>query len=695
MPRAAIAILLLFVATSASAAEQKLPAEAREAIDARDWKAAVPILTPLAKDASNEPANYWLGAAHHSLGQHGKAVHHLKRALKANPMCRPAAVMLARSVAELSLNDTYRVSNADPALEACPVDPDVLHWVGRAWMNKYFFAQWYGEAGEALKTRRSDFLRRAEATFRLAAALRPGDPAHQKWLAFALLRLRRYEEAAERAAKASSAGPGGWETYLVTSSAMTRLGRHAEAAQAFARARSARPALGKRVDFERGRALLSAGRFNEACESFCSAIRADKGYPFARHWLARSAVAAKDYGLAMWALKESHELDAKLIDDSYWAGRCAYGLKKFALAEKLFAKACAEPRRMGGRPNPDWIHYLGRARWALGKKKEAYENLTLACERRPRNLAFARWLFAAYVEDEEFYKAVMVARRIGGRGHAEEAARWLEAMLEKWPQPRFQDLMAKKYPHARAAMEMLGHLRYFRGRFFEAGYCFGKARCTKGRYVRTRAGWAFLVTGRTKQAETVFRNYLAADPVFHLYSSRITRHTQTEKDKDYGRFGLGAALAARRRWDEAYKAFDAIQRADWDHTRKTGLLWSAIGLKKNDAPALADPYTLLGLMANKQRGRNRGAEVLTVIPGSLLDGHEPRLRADDRILRVGDMRLGGMEQLKAFRESPIPDKPVKALVRRGEHRFEITVDYPAAVKKLPPAPGPEPEEGNP
>jgi tetratricopeptide (TPR) repeat protein len=369
------AVILLSLAGLALGAEHALPDATQKAIAERNWPELVKLLRPLAKDPAHEPANYWLGAALYSTNKPKEAWQYLANAVKANPHCRPAAVMLARCVAACSLNDTFRIHNGLPAIKAFPFDAEVNHWIGRAWMNKYFFAQWYGEAGDAIKTRRVDYLKSAATYFRKAARSREDYAENARWHAFVLLRLGRHEEAVEAARRAAALGPVGWETHVVASSALTHLGRHAEAGAAYARAKRACPHLGKRVDFERGRALYTARRYNEACDAFKAAIRADKGYPFARHWLARAAVAAKNYGLAMWAIAESHNLDAQLIDDDYWAGRCAYGLGRYALAEKLIGHACDRARRHGARPGTPWVHYLGRAQWGEGKKAEAYKNL--------------------------------------------------------------------------------------------------------------------------------------------------------------------------------------------------------------------------------------------------------------------------------------------------------------------------------
>jgi len=686
-------VLLCGIAAAAEPAGGGLPAEAAKAVEAGNWQQAVELLTPLAKDQANEAANYWLGAAHFYLGQMAQAQAPLQAAVKANPRCRAAAVMLAQCTAALCLSDTRRVSALDPALEAFPFDAEVAHWAGRAWMNRYFFEQWYAKTEEALAQRGRGYLLRAVQEFERAAKLKSDYAENERWLAFALLRVPRADQSAEHARNAVRLAPAGWETYVTMSSALTRLGRHEEAARAFEGAQLASPAMSTRMNFERGRALLIADHFTEAADAFRATIYADKGYPFARHWLACAAVPAKDYGLALWAVKESRMLDAKLIDDAYWTGRCAYGVQNYELAEQLIGKAVAEARGFGARPGSEWLHYLGRTQWALGKRDEALKNLALACERRPGDLAFARWLFAAYVENDDLYKAVMLCDQVADSGNRDAAGAWLEAMLKKWPGPRFKDFRAKKLPHDRAAREVLGNIRYEQRRYFASHYWFEAAKCcAKGKYTRTRPAWAALRTGRRDEARRIFREFLTVDLVFRLRKSSMVKHKQNDADRDYGRLGLGTVLALDGKWEESYANFAAITRESWEPMKTSGMLWGAIALKKPEARQLADPYTLLGMIHNRNCGRDRGIEILAVLPGTLLDGHTPAIGMDDRLVRVGEMSLGHKDQLKEFREADIPTKPLKALIRRGTREFEITLDYPAALKRLP-APPAKVDEG--
>ena len=677
-----VCIWLLVGFPTLRAAEPALPAEAAKAIQAGNWEQVVTLLTPLARDEKNESASYWLGNACFMLGKMPEAQAALTNALKANPRCRPAALMLAQCTAELCTGGRARMTPLEPALAAFPFDAEIAHWAGRAWMNKYFFSQEYKRDGKELEETGREYLDAALSEFERAGLLRPDYADNERWLAFALLRTDRCQEAVEHAKNAIRLEPVGWEVYATLSSALTRMGRDVEAAEAYETAIAACPAMRNQIDFERGRALLAAGHFNEAVQALKGVLEADKGYPFARYWLARAAIAAKDYALAMWAIKESHMLDAELIDDYYLAGRCAYGLKRYDMAEQLFARSISQAEEAGGRPSPDWIHYMGRTQWALGKKADAFKSLELACERSPDNVPYAEWLFRAYVADNELYKAVMVCNQLAQHGQPDAAAEWLQAMLKKWPQPRFEDIQAKKYPHAQPAREVLGHTYYKQERFFSAVYWFGEAKCAAGKFVRTRAGWASLHAGQPDAAEKVFRNYLAADEVFLLNKASVVRHKQTETDKDYGRLGLGTVLARQGKWDESRKAFEAITKEDWDHMKKTGMLWADMALKKPGARQLADPYTLLGMMDGGQYGQNNGIGVLAVLPGSLLDGQTPAILPDDRVACIGEMHLGSAEQLKALRASQIPTQPVQALIRRGEYEFEVTLDFPSALKKL-------------
>ena len=149
---------------------------------------------------------------------------------------------------------------------------------------------------------------------------------------------------------------------------------------------------------------------------------------------------------------------------------------------------------------------------------------------------------------------------------------------------------------------------------------------------------------------------------------------------DSARLGLGFAELVRGNLDAADEAVEPITKESMLVDRDTIRFW--INLRRADGTARErlDPYTALGLCANRfYRG---GSEVLYIVPGSLLDGTRPVLRPDDRIWSVGDWRLDDGDAVTAMREADVPEGVVPVRVFRDSHEFEVEIDYGAVHAAL-------------
>ena len=673
---ASSAICLTFLACVASPAagqeQPKLPDEAVKAIDAEDWPKAIELLAPLAKDEKNALANFHVGAAYYAQGKRNEAVAHLVRAMRADPACRATAMMLARCASGEGADPSTRLPGYVSELqEAWGFDGDVVHCVGCAWMNKFLWKR--SKSIDLLSRGRDAALANAVECFRRAEELGTTMNDNDRWLAFLHYRDDNHAEALKHALRAAKTAQAGYEVYLIIGGSLVGLARPVEAEIAFAEAKRLAPGKAPVIEYERGKALCAAGRYNEALQAFSWVLSKSWDQYNVRHWLGEAAFGAKDYRLALWAFIESNKVDGR-IDDLYYMGRCAYAMERYDLAEKYFQQAidayCAKMKTRGKDVNGPslWVHYLGRAQWGQKKYDEALKNLQDAFDRWTTNTLHARWLYRAYLARDDLYGAIEVCRKLGRYSkYRRDAIAGVLNILEKWPAPRIKDAFTGKgKPHVFVAYDVLADLYESDGRYFTAVHYYTKGKRTRGPSAVASAGWSLVHVGRAEDAALTFQDYI-----------------KYYKNKDYGRWGLAAALAASGKWAEAGAAFSEIKKESMLPGRDAGMLYSAIAAGDAEAGKLADAYTLLGFLANRRNGASRGEEILFVIPGGVLDAARPKLMPRDVLVQVGEMPLGDMKQLEEFRKSEIPAAPVEALVRRGKSQFYVTLDYQLVVRKLP------------
>jgi len=668
--RTAIAWLLAAAVTPA-AQQPKTPVstEAMDALQAGKWDEALRLLDPATK-AGDPDANYCTGLAKAALGKLEEAGPHFAAALKARPQDEAAAGMLATCVAASGGNYKSRLPSWAQTLEQLrPYDADALHAVGRAWMNKYL---WKVKKGGVI------YGKRPEVQFNLAVKYldRAGDLGtrrrdNDRWLAFLRYRTGRYEEGLTHAERYVSSGPAGYDIHAIMGTCLTILGRHEEAELAYDRARALAPGKAGVVEYERAKALHRAGRYEEALQAFRFVLGKSWSQANVRHWIGLAALRGHDYRLALWGFIESRNVDER-TDSIYFIGRCAYALGRYDLAEKHFRaaidKLLAKYGSIGSkrREPAEWTHYLGRAQWGQGKRAEAVKNLEDAFSRdkRPRQ---ARWLFQAWIAEGNLHKAIDVCQRFGKAGHRDDAIAALEGLLAKWPKPRIQDLFAGRgRPHTFVAYDALADLHEAAGRFHTAAHYYRLGRRTAGPTVRVKACWAVLLAGQPAEAEKGLAEFIR----------------RSQKSKDYGRYGLGAAQAIQGKWSDAAETFAAVRKESMVPSCESGLVLCAMHTGRAP-PKPPDPYTLLGMMEGLRRGAGRGERILCVLPGGVLDAARPRIRPDDVLVRVGEFPLGTMEQTNALRKGPVPAGPVEAQVRRGQHVFTVKLDYAAVARKVP------------
>jgi len=521
----------------------------------------------------------------------------------------------------------------------------------------------YGKRPEVQLNRAIEYLGRADA-------LGTGRRDNDRWLAFLRYRNGLYEDGLAHAERYVATGSAGYDIHVIIGSCLTNLGRHEEAELAYGTARGLAPGKVGVIEYQRAKAFYRAGRYNEAVEAFRLMLGKSWAQANVRHWVGLAALRGGDIRLALWAFIESRNVDNRM-DSIYFIGRCAYAMGKYALAEKhiqaAINKLLAKYRSLGSksREPAEWTHYLGRAQWGQGKREQALKNLedAFARDKRPRH---ARWLFQAWIAEDNLHKAIDVCERFGKAGYRDDAIRALEAMLAKWPKPRMRDFFAKRgKPHTYIIYDALAGLYEARGRFRTATHYYRLGRRTSGPAIRMKACWALLQAGRIEEAEKSFAEYV-----------------RRRKSKDYGRYNLACAQMAQKRWSAAAKTFSAIRKESMVPSCEFGLVLCA--MQTGEAPSKpADPYTLLGLVEGSRRGAGRGERVLYVLPGGVLGEARPRVRVRDVLVRVGEFPLGTVEQLSALRKSPVPPGPVEARIRRGKHLFTVKLDYAPVGRKVP------------
>ncbi|HUT59604.1 MAG TPA: tetratricopeptide repeat protein [Phycisphaerae bacterium] len=666
-------LLLWFVASAAVAQEPKLPPEAVAAIQAEKWDEVIKLLGGAAGDASSgihAVAVHWVGAAYYHTGDHARATQHLSNAMRADPACRATALMLA-SLAEAG-PPPGRTRLADWVQELQQLwghDGDVMYSIGRGYMANHM--RFVSSRLDAYSSAANRSLPLAIECFRQAERLGTTRVANARWLAFLLYHHGQFEEAVEYSLQALKRGAVSYDTYLILAGALTSLRRDAEAEAAYAEALRLAPGKSDLVQYERGKALCRSGRYNEAIEAFRDVLSKSWAQANVRHWIGISALGAKKHRLAMWAFIDSHTVDDR-VDALYYMGRCAYAASRYDLAEKYFQQACdtfvnrIQTRRVDKAPS-DWVHYLGRAQWAQKKYDEALKKLAEAFDRRRSSPLYARWLYHAYLARDDVHSAIDVCYEWGRySANRPRAIEGIQNILKRWPQPRMQDMLARKLPHVNKAHHQLARLYELDRRYRTAAEHYAQARETSGRLARVQAGWVLTHVGRLKEAEQCFRDYI-----------------RYYKSKDYGRHGLGTVLLMTGRHAEAVKELGQIERESMLPSCDTGRLYAAMAAGEATARQLADPYTLLGQIEGSRLGAGRGEKVLAILPGSVLAAVKPSLLPDDVLLSVDGKPLGTREQTAILRKSAIPDKPVEARVRRGQTAFSVMLDYRPQVAKLP------------
>lgn len=669
-----IALAFLLAASSPAAAADSLtpslPEQAVRAIDADDWPAAVKHLADPAKEPGNAAANYWLGFAQ-SMQKDRAAKDSLAAALKADATSVAAARMLARCGEDFA-RDAKMPDFVTQVADAFTFDGDVQHHVGRAWAQRYLHQV---RSRATVSTEDLSLCRRKGIEhLRQAALLGTSEASNDRWLALLLLRDEQYAEAGTAARRAMDAGDSGYEIRLLLAAALTHLGQPAEADRAYEEARRQAPARTGLVEFERGKALLVMRRYNEAVEAMRAVLHMDSAQYNVRHYMGLAALGGRNYPFALWAFQQSAAVDGR-ADDLYGQGRCAYAMGCPKDAERLFRQAMAKygESRKDVTPPAEWVHYLGRAQWRQDNRQEALANLKAAFDRAPDQPLYARWLYQCQLAADDVHAAIETCRVYGNRGHADAALEAVQGILARWPTPRPQDALAKRLPHMMVAWAVLGDLYGSQGRHRTAVHYYRMAMRTSGRLARIQAGWALVRCGNWTEAEQTFRDYI---------------QYQDEKNKDYGRLGLGCVLLAKGSAAEARDVLAAMKPEFSPPARETALFWAALRAGDPKARSGADPYTALGMIYNNRLGAGRGELVMMVVPGSPLDSVKPRLLPGDVVLRVGGRPLGSPEQLADLRKGRLAEGPVEVLVRRKSVEFAVEPDLAPLVKSLPAGTGP-------
>lgn len=664
--RAIVAVVVLLVCTippAALAEPKQLPEDASAAIGKEDWKSVVDRLQPLTKDDDHEPALYWSGFAHYQLGAYAPAGGLLSRALTMNQRGEQAALLLAHAAIHTG-NGKWMAQ----AVAAFPNQPQIRTLAGRMEVAAYSTAghlDWSAQLTLKIKHGRL-----AREHLETAIALDPQHgPAH-RWLAHVLHARRKYDLALVHARQAARLEPVGAEVYILMARCLFELERYDESADTIDAAIKAAPHMKANLEFERGKQLLRAARFEEAVKAFNTSLATDPLLHKVRYRLGEAAYGAANYPLAIWAFNESLAVDSDWRA-YYKLGRCCYDLGQYEKTLEMFDKGDAASERKGA--TIEYEHWRGRTLWKLGKKKEGVKKLYDAVVAQPENLYYAQWAFHAYKELDDPFGAVNVCRLIGtSGGHHDVAMRSLGVVHKTWFWPKREDHLGKKMRHIHQyyLTKAGAEIQLRKNNFGIAWVMFEQVRRMDRNFSTRDLVWTGVMVGEHKNAELLGRMLLV----------RYKDEYKDEVRMDVGRAYLGQGNAP-----DADKMFAQVTRDSLIAYRDTGRLWTSL-LTGNPETKLADPFTLLGVVGfdrleswRGDRRSGKGIIVRYLMPGSPLRRTSPKIQPRDRIVSFDGRRLYKWEDRDAMRKWKMPEQPVKLNIRRGEREFTVTVDLNATA----------------
>ncbi len=388
-----------------------LPAEAAAAIAANDWEQVLTLLEPLAKsDEPGESVHYWYGVALYHQDHCTMSLRNLNAALQLNPR----ALVTAHHIARVALAHPLLVEADDlqPALAAFPDDPLVLTAAG--------------SVQHELATRRRrkpgkddtvtwTHLDQARDYLARAIALDATNVTAHLEMVETLEKLEQWDRAIKHLLIADALEPLGHEAYVMLGQLYAEKGNHSAAADAYELAIELASSVPERVEWERGEALLNAGRSDEAVEVFRDLFNANNINRTVRFMLGRAAYDAGDYALALHCFRESHKVDHN-ADALAWSARCAYDMEQDELAVTLVNQAMdMRKQKWGEDSSPDalWHFVRGRALWQMGDKKAAMDDLAEASAKDKANREYATWAIHAARKLNDPFSVIQAAKNYG------------------------------------------------------------------------------------------------------------------------------------------------------------------------------------------------------------------------------------------------------------------------------------------
>ena len=647
--------------------EASIPKEAAKAIEAGDWKEVAAALKPLAEgEKPAEPVRYWYGVALYHQKQYGTAVVHLNAALKANPHSLATAHYVARVCRHTK--KSAAIEAIKPALAAFPNDPVVLTAAGRIENFVFWFKRRVGQDNTAAL----QHLEKAREYLSRAAALDPSNSETHLGLAKVLDRYGRTESAIKHILIADRLEPLGHEAYVMLGQLYAKIGDYSLAADAFAVAIESASAKTMGVEWERGMALWKARRSDEAVEVFRSIFSRNNMHTKVRFMLGRTAYDSGDYALALFAFRESFGADGKL-DALIWSAKCAYVMAQDKLAVELVNQAIEEGKKRAGEGkefyiNSMWHFVRGQALWQMGDKKASVLDLEEAARKAPSNREYATWAIFAFRQLDDPFGIVRVAKRYGLKGDPREAMDVLRQVRQTWRWPRFKDHRGKRYKGGLPKQAFLAFAELYdkmNQNRAAVMMCYFAGWHSKGT-VSSWSGWLAFRGGKHKEAEHTF--------------DVLARVGSTERNKQRGIYGQAYMALLRRDADAARTHANAIKDEYLKRIVPTTLRWADVFSGDPNAADKLDAFDLLGAYGTWFQGwkYQRGLNVNGLIPGSPLEHTSPPLRPKDIIIRVGERYLQGWDSIEGLRKEPLPEGKTPVVIRRGEHVFEVVVDFAAA-----------------
>jgi len=669
-----VILAICWIAHPLLARDLVIPPDVLSKIEAGEWAAARTTAQNTAAADRTPGMNYALAISLTKLASAEsssiardtmrKEAHQILVALiQENPTRRDVALATAR----LAL-DAQNSAMAEPAVKFYPADAAVLRLAGLAAVTDWATA-WNNIPAhqntvvrERVEKQRAASRAFAESCLTRAVLLGDQNADTLRWLAKLRADAGQWRDAVLYYDQAEAIAPLAWNVLAERAEVLVLDARVEEAAADMEIVRTiiSGPQLAL-IERRLGNACVRINDFACAVNHYSAALRLDPPMRLIRRDLARAAFADGQYDLALWAYGQSHHVDGRSLEDQIGFAACLYHMgrqdRARAHLEDIARKLEARPAAERDKPAAaDYYLYRGRLAWDAGDLDAAIPDLTKAFEAAPRNRAYAIFLHQAQLAAGDLHASIETARRHGMEGDNDdlEAARFaVLAVLEKWPRPRPEDMLARKPPHLLVANAVLARFAAVRQDWAGAAGYWRAARLIRGRIAEPDAAWALLHHGDVADAEACFQD--------------LQRFHGAARARDWARMGLACIDIARKSGTQAAEWVSKIEDLTPVGEMNRDAILHAASHHGGPATEIDDPFVKLGVLVFP---RSNGAIVHAILPSSPLLELEFPLLPGDRLIRINGVPVATDADVRAFREHTLTDGPITVVIRRRGQTFE-------------------------